>query len=65
MPFTKLCFDPIFESMGLEMGVEYVQNPAEIYEVFSVIVLAATVVSAFFTSLYTRKIRSSDTANIE
>lgn len=65
MPFTKLCFDPIFESMGLEMGVEYVQNPVEIYAVFPVIVLAATVVSAFFTSLYTRRIKSSDTANIE
>lgn len=65
MPFTKLCFDPIFESMGLEMGVEYVQNPVEIYAVFPVIVLAATVVSAFFTSLYTKKIKSSDTANIE
>ncbi len=65
MPLTKLCFDPVFRSMGLEMGVEYVQNPVEIYAVFPVIVLAATVVSAFFTSLYTRRIKSSDTANIE
>lgn len=65
MTLTKLCFDPIFRSMGLEMGVEYVQNPVEIYAVFPVIVLAATVVSAFFTSLYTRRIKSSDTANIE
>lgn len=65
MPLTKLCFDPIFGSMGLEMGVEYVQTPVEIYAIFPVIVLAATVVSAFFTSLYTRKIKSSDTASIE
>ena len=65
MPITKLCFDPIFGSMGLEMGVEYVQNPVEIYAVFPVIVLAATAASAFFTSLYTNKIKSSDTANIE
>lgn len=65
MPFTKLCFDPIFESMGLEMGVEYMRNPVEIYAVFPVIVLAATVVSAFLTSLYTKKIKSSDTASIE
>lgn len=65
MPFTKLCFDPIFGSMGLEMGVEYVQNPVEIYAVFPVIVLAATVVSAFLTSLYTKKIKSSDTSSIE
>jgi len=65
MYLTKLCFDPIFRSMGLEMGVEYVQTPVEIYAVFPVIVLAATAASAFLTSLYTRKIKSSDTANIE
>ena len=65
MPFTKLCFDPIFGSMGLEMGVEYIQTPVEIYAVFPVIVLLTTIVSAFLTSLYTRKIKSSDTANIE
>ncbi len=65
MPLTKLCFDPIFGTMGLEMGVEYVQNPVEIYAVFPAVVLAATAASAFFTSLYTNKIKSSDTANIE
>ena len=65
MPLTKLCFDPIFGSMGLEMGVEYVQAPMEIYAVFPVIVLTATAVSAFLTSLYTGKIKSSDTASIE
>ncbi len=65
MPITKLCFDPIFRTMGLEMGVEYMQNPVEIYAVFPVIVLTATAVSAFLTSLYTRKIKSSDTASIE
>ncbi len=65
MPLTKLCFDPIFGTMGLEMGVEYMQNPVEIYVIFPVITLAATVVSAFLTSLYTKKIKSSDTASIE
>ncbi len=65
MTFTKLCFDPIFRMMGLEMGVEYVQAPVEIYVIFPVIVLAATTAGAFFTSLYTRKIKSSDTADIE
>ena len=65
LPLTKLCFDPIFGSMGLELGVEYVQNPVEIYAVFPIIVLAATVISAFLTSLYTGKIKSSDTASIE
>ena len=65
MPLTKLCIDPIFGTMGLEMGVEYMQTPMEIYAVFPVIVLTATVASAFLTSLYTGKIKSSDTANIE
>ena len=65
IPLTRLCFDPIFRSMGLEMGVEYVQNPVEIYAVFPIIVLVVTVVSAFLTSLYTGKIKSSDTASIE
>ena len=65
MTLTKLCFDPIFGTMGLEMGVEYVQDPVEIYAVFPAIVIAATAASAFFTSLYTKKIKSSDTANIE
>ena len=65
MLLTKLCFDPIFGTMGLEMGVEYVQSPVEIYVIFPVITLAATVVSAFLTSLYTKKIKSSDTASIE
>lgn len=65
MTLTRLCIDPIFRMMGLEMGVEYIQDPIEIYVVFPVIVLAATVVSAFLTSLYTNKIKSSDTANIE
>ena len=65
MPLTKLCFDPIFRTMGLEMGVEYMQNPVEIYAVFPVIVLTATAISAFLTSLSTKKIKSSDTASIE
>ena len=65
MPLTRLCFDPIFRMMGLEMGVEYLQKPVEIYAVFPAAVFAAAVTGAFLTSLYTRKIKSSDTANIE
>lgn len=65
MPLTHLCIDPIFKMMGMELAVDYVTDPVEIYLVFPVIVLATTTVSAFLTSLYTRKINSSDTANIE
>lgn len=65
MPLTHLCIDPIFKMMGMELAVDYVINPFEMYLFFPVIVLATTVISAYLTSLYTRKIKSSDTANIE
>ncbi|MCM1330825.1 MAG: ABC transporter permease [Ruminococcus sp.] len=65
MPLTRLCIDPVFGMMGLEMGVEYQQTPAEIYALFPAAVFAAATAGAFLTSLYTRKIKSSDTANIE
>ena len=65
MPLTHLCLDPIFKMMGMELGVNYVINPLEMYLIFPGIILATTAVSAFLTALYTRNIKSSDTANIE
>ncbi|MDE6594826.1 MAG: FtsX-like permease family protein, partial [Oscillospiraceae bacterium] len=65
MPLTHLCIDPIFKMMGLELGVDYVTTPLEIYLVFPLVILVTTTAGAFLTSLYTRKIKSSDTANIE
>lgn len=65
MPLTHLCIDPIFQMMGMELAVDYVINPVEMYLIFPVVILVTTTVSAFLTSLYTRKIKSSDTANIE
>lgn len=65
MPLTHICIDPIFKMMGMELAVDYVTDPVEMYLIFPVIVLATTTVSAFLTSIYTRKIKSSDTANIE
>ena len=65
MPLTRLCIDPVFGMMGLELGVDYVTTPLEIYLVFPLVILVTTTAGAFLTSLYTRKIKSSDTANIE
>lgn len=65
MPLTHLCIDPIFKMMGMELAVDYVINPVEIYLVFPFVILATTTVSACLTSLYTRNIKASDTANIE
>lgn len=65
MPLTHLCIDPVFQMMGMELAPSYVINPVEMYLIFPVVILATTTVSAFLTSLYTRKIKSSDTAGIE
>ena len=65
IPLTHLCIDPIFKMMGMELAVDYMINPVEMYLIFPIVILVTTCVSAFLTSLYTRKIKSSDTANIE
>ncbi len=65
MPLTHLCIDPIFKMMGMELAVDYIVNPLELFLIFPAIILTTTTVSAFLTSLYTKKIKSSDTANIE
>lgn len=65
MPLTHLCIDPIFKMMGMELAVDYEIDPVEMYFLFPLVILVTTTVSAFLISLYTRKIKSSDTANIE
>ncbi len=65
LPLTHLCIDPIFKMVGMELAVDYVINPVEMYLIFPLVILVTTTVSAFLTSLYTGKIKSSDTANIE
>ena len=65
IPLTHLCIDPVFKMMGMELAVDYVINPLEMYLIFPFVILVTTALSAFLTSLYTRKIKASDTANIE
>lgn len=65
LPLTHLFIDPIFKMMGMELAVDYVISPFEMFLVFPLIILATTTTSAFLTSLYTVKIKALDTANIE
>lgn len=51
--------------MGMELAVNYTISPFEMFLVFPLVVLAATAISAFLTSLYTKRIKALDTANIE
>ena len=65
LPVTHLAIDPIFRMMGAIAGVSYEIVPFEIFVLYPVIIVAVTIVSAFFTSIYTNTIKSSDASNIE
>ncbi len=64
IPMTELCITPIFGMMGAA-EVDYNIDPLQIFALYPGVVLAMTVAVAFVTALYTRTIKSSDTANIE
>lgn len=64
-PFTKLMIDPIFAIMGAVAGISYEIRPIEIFVVYPLVILAATLTGTFLTSLYTKSIKASDTSNIE
>lgn len=65
IPLTHLCVDPIFKMMGMELNVNYTSSPAEVYIIFPLVIILTTSVCAFLTSLVTKNIKPTDTANIE
>ena len=65
LPLTKLTIDPIMGIMGAVNGVGYEINAAEIFCIYPIIIIAVTMLAAFMTALYTKTIKSSDTADIE
>lgn len=64
IPMTKICITPIFGMMGAA-EIDYNIDPIQIFVIYPGIVLGMTIVVAWATALYTRTIKSSDTANIE
>ncbi|MBD5143533.1 MAG: ABC transporter permease [Ruminococcus sp.] len=64
-PFTKLAIDPIFSVMGAVAGISYEIRPIEIFVVYPLVILSATLAGTFLTSLCTKSIKASDTSNIE
>ena len=64
IPLTYLTIGPIFQSMGMS-NMTFTINPLSIFVMYPLIVLSATLLVAFITSLITKTIKSSDTASIE
>lgn len=64
IPLTDLCISPIFGMMGTT-DINYNIEPLQIFILYPGIILAVTLLVAWITALYTKTIKSSDTANIE
>lgn len=64
-PLTKLVIDPIFALMGAVSGIRYEIRPLEVFAVYPLLLIAATLAGVFLTALYTRTIKASDTSDIE
>ena len=65
MPLMNLIIDPIFGRMGATGKIAYQINAAEIFGLYPVIILTATVTGTLLTALCTKTIKASDTASIE
>lgn len=64
IPMTDLCISPIFGMMGAS-EIVYKINPLEVFLIYPGIVFAVTIFVAGATAIYTKTIKSSDTASIE
>ena len=64
IPITKAWCNPVFGMMGAN-DINFLINPVKLFLVYPGIVLGVTIITAFVAALSTKKIKSSDTANIE
>ncbi|MBO4426823.1 MAG: FtsX-like permease family protein [Clostridiales bacterium] len=64
LPATQLMITPIFAFMGAGK-VDYEYRPEMIFVFYPLLILAVSAAAAFFTSLYTKSVKASDTSNIE
>ena len=64
VPMTVLCISPIFGLMGAS-DISYNYDILQCFVLYPGTVLIVTVITAFITALYTKKIVSRDTASIE
>ena len=64
LPITQLWCNQVFGMMGAN-NINYYLNPINVYLKYPAIVFIATIIASFIASLATKKIKCSDTANIE
>ena len=63
-PLSKLALDPVFRMMGA-YSIQFEIVPLEVYVIYPLILLAATVLAAAAGALQLRKIPASEISNVE
>lgn len=63
-PMTAVSVGWIFKMMGMS-SIKYTINPLEIYVVYPLIVLMTTIFAGVITSLSVRRVKATETSNIE
>jgi len=64
IPVTELAISPIFGMMGAKK-IDFKYDILRCFMAYPAVILAVTVITAFVTALYTKKIKCRDTASIE
>ncbi len=64
IPMTELCITPIFGMMGAR-NIDFNIDPMQIFLLYPAVIFAATIITAWITSLYTKTIKTSEATNIE
>lgn len=64
IPFTHLLSEPVFKMMGA-MSIDFEVKVLEVLGVYPLLMMVFTLLAAWLTAQYMRKITSADTADIE
>lgn len=63
-PMSHLTIEPIFQMMGAQ-SIAFQVNPLEVFFLYPLLVFAVTVSAGLLTALQVRKVKPSETSNIE
>lgn len=63
-PMTEVSIGWIFKIMGLS-SIKYTINPLEVYVIYPFIILISTIFAAVIASLSVRRVKATETSNIE
>ena len=65
MPLSDLLMNRVCLLIGDVSGIKCIFDPIEVFIIAPLLIIGVTCISSLLTALYTKTIKSSDTASIE